>query len=161
MLGEISRAYPHLPVLVLSVHPEEQAGVRAMMSGAKGYLTKDSAPEKLSEAVYKLYQKGRYISPRLTEALAEYVQTPRSELAPHHRLSSRELSVLTLIASGKSTAAIAEQMHISPKTVGTYRARLFEKMAMKSTAELTRYVLSNKLVENLPAETAELEKENS
>lgn len=151
MLSEISRSYPQLPVLVLSVHPEEQAGVRAMMSGAKGYITKDSAPEKLSEAVHKLYQKGRYISPRLTEALAEYVQTPRSELAPHHRLSSRELSVLTLMARGKSTAAIGEQMNISPKTVGTYRSRIFEKMGMKTTAELTRYVVENRLVEDLPA----------
>jgi two-component system, NarL family, invasion response regulator UvrY len=154
MLGELSRLYPQVPVLVLSVHPEEQAGVRAVASGAKGYLTKDAAPEKLAEAVRTLHRKGRYINPRLADAMAEYVRTPRSDLAPHHQLSARELTVLLLIASGRPTGAIAQQMNISPKTVSTYRTRIFEKMRIKSAAELTRYVIEHNLAEDRSSPSA-------
>lgn len=151
MVGEINRHYSQLPVLVLSVHPEEQAGVRAILAGARGYVPKDAAPEKLAEAVKRLFARGRYISPRLSDALAEYVQTPRSSLRPHELLSSRELTVLLLIAAGNSTSQIATHLNISPKTVGTYRARLFEKLGMKSAADLTRYVMENRLAEAAPA----------
>jgi two-component system, NarL family, invasion response regulator UvrY len=146
MIGELGRSHPGLPVLVLSVHAEELAGVRAILAGAKGYLAKDAAPERLTEAVQKLLAGGRYLSTRLSEALAQYVQTPRANRAAHEILSSREYTVLLLIAAGKTTSAIAAEMNISAKTVGTYRARIFEKLGMKSAAELTRYVIQHRLL---------------
>ncbi|MFN7924894.1 MAG: response regulator [Bryobacteraceae bacterium] len=145
MLGELTRHYPHVPVLVLSVHSEETAGVRAIAAGAKGYLTKDAAPEHLGEAVRRLAAGGRYISSRLTEALATRVQTARADLPPHAQLSERELTVLGLIADGKSTAEIGEVLNISPKTVGTYRGRIYEKLKLRSPAELTRYAIDHRL----------------
>jgi two-component system, NarL family, invasion response regulator UvrY len=151
MIGELGRSHPGLPVLVLSVHAEELAGVRAILAGAKGYLTKDAAPERLTEALQKLLAGGRYLSARLSEALAQYVQTPRANRAAHELLSSREYTVLLLIAAGKTTSAIAAEMNISAKTVGTYRARIFEKLGMKSAADLTRYVIQHRLLAE-PAE---------
>ena len=146
MVGELKRNYPRLPVLVLSVHPEEQAGVRAMLSGAKGYQSKGTEPENLVEAVQRLHQGGWSVSPYLSEALAGYLQQNRSSRPPHHSLSGRELTVLTFIATGKTTPQIAAQMNLSPKTVGTYRARIIEKMGIRSTAELTRYAIENGLM---------------
>ncbi len=147
VLGEFTKLYPRMPILVLSVHSEEQAGVRAMLGGASGYMNKESAPEKLVEAIRKVRSGGRFVTPELAEALADYLQRPRSDQPLHETLSERELSVLKLIASGHSPSEIAKLLHLSPKTVSTYRSRILEKLKMHSTAELTRYVIENGLDE--------------
>lgn len=145
ILEEIHARYPKLPVLVLTNRGEDDAGVRALASGARGYLTKDAAPELVAEAVRALHRGQRFVSSRLEEAHANYAQVNTAGSLPHQSLSARELTILVLIASGASTVTIARQLHISPKTVGTYRARLFKKMGMASTALLTRYVIENGL----------------
>lgn len=147
MLGEIRKLYPKLPVLILSAHREDQIGVRALTAGARGYLGKDAAPEKLVDAVRRLYKGGRFISPELSDALADYVQRPADGRAIHELLSARELTVLKMISAGVSTGHIAENLNLSPKSVSTYRARILEKMRMKSNAELVRYVLEHGLQE--------------
>lgn len=145
MLGEIRKLYPKLPVLILSAHREDQVGVRALTAGARGYLAKDAAPEKLVDAVKRLHKGGRFISPELSEALAEYVQRPPEGRALHETLSARELTVLKMISAGVSTGQIAENLNLSPKSVSTYRARILEKMQMRSNAELVRYVVEHGL----------------
>jgi two-component system, NarL family, invasion response regulator UvrY len=147
LVAEFTKSHPRLPVLVLSVHPEEQAGVRAMFAGARGYLSKETAPERLVEAVRKVAGGGRFISPELAEALADFVQRPAGDRPLHESLSSRELSVLKLIAAGKGPSEIGELLNLSPKTVSTYRSRILEKMALSSNAELTRYVVEHGLDE--------------
>jgi DNA-binding NarL/FixJ family response regulator len=117
-----------------------------MIAGAQGYLTKDSAPEQLAEAVRKLRAGGRYISPALAEALAKHLQRPSRE--PHERLSEREFSVLKMIAAGKSASDIGLELNVSPKTVSTYRSRILEKLGVDSNAALTRYVIEKKLGES-------------
>jgi DNA-binding NarL/FixJ family response regulator len=149
LVGELSKSCPRLPVLVLSVHPEEQAGVRAMLAGARGYLNKEAAPDRLVEAVRRVCSGGRFISPELGEALADYVQRPDANRALHESLSSRELAVLKLIAAGKGPSEIGDLLHLSPKTVSTYRSRILEKMAMSTNAELTRYVVEHGLDESV------------
>lgn len=146
MVGEIKRRDAKLPVLVLSVHREEDAGIRAMLAGARGYLNKDTEPEQLLEAVRRLHQGGRFVSADLSEALAEYLDRRKGDRAPHEALSARELTVLKMIAAGRTTADIAAELNVSPKTVATYRSRIIEKMRMKSTAEMTRYVIENGLI---------------
>jgi two-component system invasion response regulator UvrY len=145
MLGEIRKQYPKLPVLILSAHREDQIGVRALMGGARGYLTKEAAPDKLLDAVKRLHKGGRFISAELSEALADYVQRPSDGRALHETLSARELTVLKMISAGVSTGQIAENLNLSPKSVSTYRARILEKMQMKSNAELVRYVVEHDL----------------
>lgn len=145
LLKEVKRECPGLPVLVLSMHPEEQYAVRMIKAGADGYLTKASAPEELVQAVKKVLAGGHYISPAFGEKLAMLVKNGADKL-PHERLSDRELQVLCLIASGKTVSDIAEDMHLSVTTVSTYRARILEKMNMKNNAELTRYALYHQLV---------------
>jgi DNA-binding NarL/FixJ family response regulator len=131
----------------MSLHPEEQFAVRALQAGAAGYLTKAAAADQLLGAVVKVAKGGRYVSEELAERLAADVGGKRSAAAvPHERLSDREFEVMRGIASGASVSDIAERMHLSVKTVSTYRARLLEKMGMTSNAELTRYALQNGLV---------------
>jgi two-component system, NarL family, invasion response regulator UvrY len=144
VLGEVKRQRPELPVLILSMHPEEQFAVRALKSGASGYLTKESAPEELVAAIHKVHGGGKYVSPSLAEKLAFALE--RGADAPHEALSDREYQVLCLIASGKTVGEIAEGLYLSVKTVSTYRARVLEKMGMKTNAELTRYAICNRLV---------------
>jgi DNA-binding NarL/FixJ family response regulator len=147
LLAEIKHRYPKLPVLIMSLHPEEQFAVRALQAGAAGYLTKAAASDQLLGAVVKVARGGRYVSEALADRLAGDVGGKRSASAvPHERLSDREFEVMRGIASGSSVSAIAEEMHLSVKTVSTYRARLLEKMGMSSNAELTRYALQNGLV---------------
>src|SRR6266511_17316 len=145
-LKEIREARPKLPVLVLSMHPEDQFAVRVLKSGAAGYMTKESAPEELVGAVKKVLAGGRYVSPALAEKMASYlaIDTPNP---PHERLSDREFVVLRMIASGKTVSQIARELSLSVKTVSTYRTRILEKMAMTSNAELTHYAIKNQLVE--------------
>src|SRR5437773_2528052 len=146
VLREIKRSKPKLPVLVLSMHPEDQFAVRILKSGASGYMTKESAPEELVGAVKKVLGGGRYVSSALAEKMASYlaIDTPKP---PHERLSDREFVVLRMIASGKTVSQIAGELTLSVKTVSTYRTRILEKMGMTSNAELTHYAIKNQLVE--------------
>jgi DNA-binding NarL/FixJ family response regulator len=145
VLKEIKKSKPKLPVLVLSMHPEDQFAIRLLKIGASGYMTKESAPNELVGAVRKVIAGGRYVSPALAEKMASYltidVHTP-----PHERLSDREFLVLRLIASGKTPTAIAKELALSVKTISTYRMRILEKMSMANNAELTHYAIQNRLV---------------
>ena len=145
VLREIKRMRPKLPVLVLSMHPEDQFAVRLLKAGAAGYLTKESAGDELVGAIEKVVGGGRYISPALAERMASYldidVQKP-----PHERLSDREFLILRMIGSGKAVSQIAKELSLSVKTISTYRARLLEKMDMKNNAEVTHYAIQNQLV---------------
>ena len=146
VLKEIKRWRPTLPVLVLSMHPEDQFAVRLLKAGASGYLTKESAGEELAGAIRKVVAGGRYISPSLAERMASYL-TIDFRKAPHERLSDREFLILRMIGSGKQVSQIAKELSISVSTVSTYRARILEKMDMKNNAELTHYALQQGLVE--------------
>ena len=145
LLAEVKHRLPKVPVLIMSLHGEEQFAVRALRAGASGYLTKAAAPDQLVAAVTKIMRGGRYISEGLAERLAADVGGSHTG-APHERLSDREFEVMRGIASGKQVSEIAEQMHLSVKTVSTYRTRLLEKMGMSTNAELTRYAIENGLV---------------
>lgn len=145
LLAEIKHRHPALPVLIMSLHGEEQFAVRALRAGASGYLTKSAAPEQLVTAVMKLLRGGRYVSDTLAERLAAGVGDSATA-SPHERLSNREFDVMRGIASGSSVSEIAAQMHLSVKTVSTYRARLLDKMGMTTNAELTRYAIERGLV---------------
>ena len=137
---------PRLAVLMLSTYPEDQYAVRALKAGARGYITKTTAPERIVEAVRTVAAGRKFISPETAEALAATVSGERVE-SPHTTLSDREFQILKLIASGKKLADIAANLALSPKTVSVYRARILEKMALSSNAELTHYALKNALVE--------------
>ena len=145
-LKQLKKEFPRLPVLILSMHPEEQYAVRAIKSGASGYLTKQSAPELLVTAIRQVAAGKKFISPSLAERLAEAI-TDDSDKAPHENLSDREYEVFILIASGKTLTQIAEQLSLSVATVSTYRARIIEKTNLRSNAEMIRYGLERALVE--------------
>ena len=145
-LKQVREEFPDLPVLILSMHPEEQYAIRMFKAGADGYLTKAAAPEELVKAIKKVQGGGKYVSAALGEALASRVNLG-AEKSPHDLLSDREYEVLCLIGSGKTVSEIAEKMNLSVTTISTYRARILEKMRMKTTAELTRYAIEQKLVE--------------
>jgi DNA-binding NarL/FixJ family response regulator len=145
LLAEVKHRHPKLPVLIMSLFGEEQFAVRALRAGASGYLSKAAAPEQLVTAVGKVARGGRYISETVAERLAADV-SGRAASAPHDLLSDREFEVMRRIASGSSVGEIATQLHLSVKTVSTYRARLLEKMGMNSNAELTRYAIEHGLV---------------
>ncbi|MDT8436757.1 MAG: response regulator transcription factor [Gemmatimonadota bacterium] len=144
-LARIRELAPDLPVLVLSMHPEDQFAVRLIRAGATGYLTKDAAPERLVTALRRVLQGGRYIGPDLAEVLAGALDGGDVVL-PHERLSDRELTVLRLIAAGRTPSEIAATLHLSPKTVSTYRSRLLEKLDMRTDAEVARYAVEHGLV---------------
>ncbi len=143
-LKAIKTECPALPVLVLSMHPEDQYAIRMFKAGADGYLTKASAPDELVRAIKKILAGGQYVSPSLGEKLALSLRQG-TERPPHELLSDREYEVLCLIGSGKTIGEIAEALHLSVTTISTYRARLLEKMGMKTNAELTRYVIQHGL----------------
>jgi len=146
VLDELRRLRPRLPILLLSMHPEEQFARRALKTGAAGYLTKESVPEELKEAVRKVVAGGRYVSATLAEKLAVDLRAG-ADTPLHELLSDREFQVLRMIASGKSVKDIAEELSLSVKTVSTYRARVLEKSGMKTNAELIRYALQSQLVD--------------
>ncbi|HEU0037902.1 MAG TPA: response regulator transcription factor [Verrucomicrobiae bacterium] len=146
VLREVKRAKPKLPVLVLSMHPEDQFAVRVLKSGASGYMNKESAPDELVGAIKKILAGGRYVSPALAEKMASYLAVDTKK-PPHERLSDREFQVMRLIAKGKTVREIAEENFLSVKTVRTYRQRILEKTGMKRNAELTRYAIENHLME--------------
>ena len=145
VIPEFRRLYPGLAILILSMHPEQEAGVKAILAGANGYLNKSSAPEQLVRAVHQVATGERYVSHALGAALAEYLFKGEPDKQCHETLSDREYTVLLKIAEGFTTAEIAAQLSLSPKTVGTYRARVLEKMGISTTAELTRYVVEKGL----------------
>lgn len=145
ILHQLREEMPKLKVLVLSMYPEEQYAVRAFRAGAAGYLNKASAPEQLLEAVDAVLAGRKFVTPAIAQALIDNLQAPQ-QAAPHAKLSDREFQTLKLIASGKRLADIAEALALSPKTVSVYRARILEKMNMRSNAELTHYAIRNELV---------------
>lgn len=144
LLKELRRVDPKARVLVLTVAPEEQYGIRAIRAGASGFLTKESAPEKLIEAVYRLAAGGKYISPELAESLASAV-AGESEGALHERLSDREMEVFLKLAAGRTVSQIGEDLALSVKTVSTHRTRILRKMDLSSNAELMRYAMDHGL----------------
>ena len=146
VLKQFKGEHPRLPVLILTMHPEDQYAVRAIRAGASGYLTKQSIPEELIKAVETLAAGRKYITAPVAEALATQVHHDTVKLV-HERLSDREYQVLLRIASGRTVGEIAEEVRLSPKTVSTYRSRILEKMELKTSAELTHYAFANKLVE--------------
>ncbi len=144
-LQQIKQIQPKLPVLILSIHPEEQYAIRVLRAGASGYLSKDMAPDELVIAVQKVLMGKKYITDTIAEKLASVLDQDSSK-APHEILSDREFSVLKLLASGKSVSEIADSMFLSVTTVSTYRTRIMSKMNMKNNADLTLYAIENKLL---------------
>ncbi len=144
-LQQIKQHYPKLPVLILSVHPEEQYALRVLKAGAAGYLNKDMASEELVNAVHRVLSGRKYISPSVAEKLAVSLDKDGDKL-PHEYLSDREFDVLKLIASGNSVSQIAELLSLSSTTVSTYRARIMAKMNLKNNTSLTLYAIENKII---------------
>ncbi len=141
-LKEIKDRKPKLPVLILSIHPEEQYALRALKGGASGYITKDSAPEELVKAIQKILSGHKYI----TQSIADKLVDNFGDKLPHELLSDREYEVFAMIAVGKTITNIADELSLSVKTVSTYRSRIYDKMGMKSRTELTLYAIQNKLI---------------
>jgi DNA-binding NarL/FixJ family response regulator len=146
ILKQLRSERPNLPVLVLSMHSEDQYAMRVLKAGASGYLTKDSAADELVKAIRKVVSGGRYVSSFLAEKLALEIGADSNKL-PHETLSDREFQVLRMIAAGKSVAEIAAELYLSPKTVSTYRARLLQKMNLGTNAELIHYAIQNHLID--------------
>jgi len=144
-LKELKAEKPKLPVLILSMYPEEQYAIRALKAGASGYLTKGSAPEELIKAILKVSKGGRYISPSLAESLAFHVEA-NSDKPIQETLSDREYQVMVMIASGKTVSEIARELSLSVKTISTNRVRTLKKMGMKNNSELTFYAIKHGLV---------------
>jgi len=146
VLRQLKSTCPLLPILVFSMHPEQQYAMRAFKSGAAGYLTKESIPEELVTAIHKVMQGGRYVSPAMAAYLVDEVARP-TDAPPHSYLSDRELQVLCLLASGKTVTQIAAELSLSVKTVSTHRSRMLEKMRLKTNAELIRYAIWHQLID--------------
>ena len=146
VLAQVKHDYPERPVLILSIYPEDPHGMRALKAGAAGYITKESAGDELTSAVKKVMSGGRYVSPALAEKLAARL-TPDQDRPPHERLSDREYRVMWLLASGRSLQQIAEEMHLSPSTVSTYRGRILKKLGLSSNVELVHYAMKHRLIE--------------
>ena len=146
VLRDVKHAYPRLPVIILSGHPEEQYAVRCLRAGASAYIHKESAPEELAIATKKILGGGRYISASLAEKLIDNLDESGNKPL-HELLSDREHEVMKMIATGVPLTDIGDALHVSVKTISTYRARIMEKMQMKSNAELARYAMTNGLVE--------------
>jgi len=146
LLHEMHTQHPEMPVLVLSIHPEEQYAVRCLRAGARGYIQKQVAAEELVGAIRTAVAGGRYLSPHLTETLLGQVGSAQLR-EPHELLSNRELAVLQRIAAGRTVSQIAVEMGLSVKTVSTYRTRMLDKLKLTSNAEATRYALDHGLVD--------------
>jgi DNA-binding NarL/FixJ family response regulator len=144
-LNELRMVHPTVKVLVLSVHPEDQWAMRALQCGAAGYLTKDHSPEQLVQAIRRVARGRKYVSESMAERLAGMADGG-STRAPHERLTSREFEVLCALGSGMMVKHVAHDLHLSAKTVSTYRTRLLEKMGLASNADLVRYVIAHELL---------------
>jgi DNA-binding NarL/FixJ family response regulator len=145
VLKKINEMYSGLPVLILSMHPEEEFAIESIRKGASGYVTKESAPEELINAVRQVYSGRKYVSPSLAEKLAANLKTDK-EKPIHFSLSGRESQVMIKISKGMQLSDIAKELNLSAKTISTYRASVLKKMKMKSNAELTMYAVKNNLV---------------
>ncbi len=145
ILQQIKEYYPKLPVLILSVHPEDQYAIRVLKAGASGYLNKDSAPDELVKAIHQVLLGKKYITPSIAERLASLLDQDADRL-PHEILSDREFEVLKLLAAGQAVSEIAEKLSLSVTTVSTYRARILTKMNLKTNADLTLYCITSKLL---------------
>jgi two-component system invasion response regulator UvrY len=146
ILKLVKKDYPRLPVLMLSMYPEDQYAVRALKAGAGGYLNKSSPPATMISAARTVLAGKKYITPEIAQALAESLTHDDDSSMPHEKLSDREFQTLRLIASGKRLSEVAEALALSPKTVSVYRARILEKMNLTSNAEITHYALKHGLV---------------
>lgn len=146
VLTQLKHEKPKLPVLMLSMYPEEQFAVRALRAGASGYLTKESAPDELVGAIRKVFAGRKYVSSALAEKLALDLQRGGKQ-SPHETLSDREYQVMRLIASGKTATEIARELSLSVKTISTHRSHILKKMGMTSNAELTHYAVNRGLVD--------------
>ncbi len=144
-LAELKRIRPKLPVLILSMHPEEQYALRAYKSGASGYLTKGSLISEIIDALQKLALGKKYVSANLAESLVTGLGEP-TPVEIQHSLSNREYQVLCMIASGKPVGKIAAELSLSVKTISTYRSHILRKLGMKNNSELTRFAIENSLV---------------
>ena len=145
LLKQLKSEKPDLPVLMLSMYPEEQYAIRTLKAGASGYLTKESAPDELIAAIRKVHQGGKYVSSSLAEKLAMYLDT-EMEKPVHELLSDREFQVILMIASGKTVSEIASELSLSVKTISTNRSRALTKMGLKTNAEITYYVIKHGLI---------------
>ncbi len=146
VLIEMRKDHPEIPVLILSLHTEDQYAVRTLKAGAAGYLTKESAPDELIAAIRKASSGGKYISSRLAERLALHLVSDKTP-NPHELLSNREFQVFRMIAMGKTVTEIGDELSLSVKTISTNRTRILEKMQMKNNAEITQYALQHDLIE--------------
>jgi DNA-binding NarL/FixJ family response regulator len=144
-LSQIKQTNPKLPVLILSMYPEDQYALRVLKAGASGYLGKETVHEELIKAIKTVLLGRKYITPEVAEKLAESFDMD-SEKQPHELLSDREFDVFKLLAVGKSVSEIAEQLSLSVTTISTYRSRIMEKMDMRSNAELARYAIEHKII---------------
>lgn len=147
VVSQIHHYYPKMPILILTMHEEEQYVFRAISAGAKGYITKRSAPEQMVNAIRKVHAGGRYLSDSAAESLAHRLASGTQDRSPLDALSNREIQVLRHLALGKTTREIAEAYNISVKTVDTYRFRLLKKLNLRNNAELSRFAIQNRLVE--------------
>lgn len=147
VLKDISKHYPTIPVLILTMHSEKKYAVRALMSGAAGYLTKEGAARELIVAIRKVYEGGKYVSPVLAEYLVEAMRTGGHQEQLHDRLSDKEFQIMCKLASGENVKSIADALHITGSTVHTYKNRIFKKMDMATIPELTRYCVTNHLLD--------------
>ncbi len=146
LISELITIKPNLPILILSIHPEDQFAVRCLKAGASGFVSKDVAMEDLVLAIRKVHQKGRYISNRLAEHLAFNIKRDE-ETPPHEKLSNREHQIMCMLASGKKVKDIANELSLSISSIFTFRTRIFEKLDVKSNVDLTHYAINHKLID--------------
>ena len=144
LLKDVKALKPKIPVLIHSMHAEDEFAVRALKAGASGYLSKSEMPDEIVKAIHKVTNGGKFVSASLAEKLASYVQDNDKKL-PHEKLSDREYQILLMIASGKTSTEIADDLSLSIKTISTFRARILEKMNLKTNADLIYYVIEHKL----------------
>ncbi len=149
LLRLVREEAPRLPILVLSMHEEQQYAVRAMRAGAAGYLNKDSAPEHLVAAIRKVVSGGLFITPEVAEALAAGL-VPGANAAPHTLLSDREFQVFKRIARGETLTGIGQELHLSVKTVSTHKTHLMEKLGLENQAQIVRYAIEHRLLDDRP-----------
>jgi two-component system invasion response regulator UvrY len=147
VISQVRNYYPKLPILILTMHEEEQYVVRAIAAGANGYITKRSAPEQLVKAIRKVHAGGRYLSDTAAESLAQHMAGGRRHTSPLDTLSNREVQVLRQLALGRTVKEIAQAYNLSPNTVHTYRLRLLKKLNLRNNSELSRFAIQNRLVE--------------
>ena len=145
-LVQIKQIKPNLPVLVMSLSPEDQYALRVLKAGASGYITKDAPPEELIKAIQQVKLGKKYITPTIAEKLTSFFDDDQPEKAAHENLSDREFDVLKMLAAGKSVSEISEHLFLSVTTVSTYRSRIISKMGLKNNAEITLYAIENKLI---------------